>query len=311
MVYRRKSSSSRARKPIGRTGRRGGTRRRYPTRKRTYRKNRALPKKRILNLTSRKKRNGMLTWTNTSSENGGSVTPGIGSLVVNARDGLEMIFCPHRHGSVFSSGTSTVAQVPLRTATSCYMRGFAENIRIQSSSGIPWFHRRICFTHKGDAPFRELAAGDTPVNTFSPLVETSNGMQRLAFNLTINAQANTRNAMKNYLFKGAQGRDWNNLIVAPVDTSRVTLKFDKTWTYRSGNANGMVKETKLFHPMNQTLVYDDDENGDIEQDSYYSVASKAGMGDYYVMDFIQPGLGGSVTDLLAMHFNSTMYWHER
>lgn len=270
-----------------------------------------MSKKRILNLTSRKKRNGMLTWTNTSSVDGASVTPGVGNLVVNGRDALEMIWCPTGMDLYPTNGTATVAQTPLRTATTCYMRGLSENIRIQSSSGTPWFHRRICFTYKGPAPFRTPATGDTPINPYQPIVETSDGNQRLAFNLTVNGQTNFRNAMKSVLFKGAAGVDWNNLIIAPVDTARVTLKFDKTWTYRSGNANGMVKETKLFHAMNHNLVYDDDENGNTEVDTYYSVDSKAGMGDYYVVDFVQPGQGAGVSDLIVLNFNSTMYWHER
>jgi hypothetical protein len=26
------------------------------------------------------------------------------------------------------------------------------------------------------------------------------------------------------------------------------VKFDRTWTYKSGNASGTVRETKLWHP---------------------------------------------------------------
>jgi hypothetical protein len=63
--------------------------------------------------------------------------------------------------------------------------------------------------------------------------------------------------------------------------------------------------------MNHNLVYDDDENGDVESSSYNSTTSRAGMGDYYVIDMFQPGAGGSSTDLLQITTNSTLYWHEK
>jgi hypothetical protein len=113
------------------------------------------------------------------------------------------------------------------------------------------------------------------------------------------------------LYKGLAGKDWDDLIVAPVDTSRISVKFDKTWTIQSGNSNGVVRERKLWHPMNKNIVYDDDENGDVEQASYFSVDSKAGMGDYYVVDIIQPGTGATSSDLLQISTNSTLYWHEK
>ena len=122
---------------------------------------------------------------------------------------------------------------------------------------------------------------------------------------------NSRNQMEGFLFKGSSGVDWNDIFVAPVDTSRVDVKFDKTWTYHSGNGNGVFRKKKLWHGMNHNLVYDDDEVGANEQASYVSVDSKAGMGDYYVVDYFGCGLGAAVTDLLAVSNNSTLYWHEK
>lgn len=63
--------------------------------------------------------------------------------------------------------------------------------------------------------------------------------------------------------------------------------------------------------MNKNLVYDDDESGEQEQGAYTSVDSKAGMGDYYVLDLVQSGTGGSTSDLFLITANSTLYWHEK
>lgn len=194
-----------------------------------------------------------------------------------------------------------------RTSTVCYMKGLSEHIRIQTSSGVPWFHRRICFTFRGLNPFRNTVATEvSPVK-----IETSNGWQRLFNNIGVDSAAQTLAAREAYLFRGEIQRDWNDPIIAPTDPTRVDVKFDKTWTLKSGNQSGTVYERKLYHPMNQNLVYDDDEAGNVETTVDFSVNSKQGLGDYYVYDIISAGLGASATDLAAIYANSTLYWHEK
>lgn len=266
-----------------------------------------MTKRRILNTTSRKKRNGMLSWTNTSAT-GTSQPTQVGVSVVGNL-GAFYVWSPTCQSL---DANSLVANQASRTSTTCYMRGLSEHIRIQTSSGIPWFHRRICFTTKGLNPFNLLVSADTsPVQGFAPYVDTSNGVERLWFNENINSMQNTLNQQWGILFRGENGRDWNDLITAPVDTARVSLKFDKTWTMQSGNASGLVRERKLWHPMNKNLVYDDDESGDIESARYYSTSAKPGMGDYYVVDIVQPGSGATSSDYLSITANSTLYWHEK
>lgn len=63
--------------------------------------------------------------------------------------------------------------------------------------------------------------------------------------------------------------------------------------------------------MNHNLVYDDDESGVAEASGHLSVSSKAGMGDYYIMDIFSAGLGAGASDLLNIYANSTLYWHEK
>jgi len=288
----------------------GGTRRRYATKKRTYRKKTLMGKKRILNLTSRKKRDTMLTVSNTDS-NGASITPAAGSAYASATNAGLFLWCATaRDLSPANQGaSSTVTLEASRTATSCYMRGLSEKIRLQTSSGVPWFHRRICFTYKGADPFRVSRTGDTGGPQW--MSETSNGIARLWFNASVNNTPNYVNSINGIVFKGTQGQDWNDVLTAPVDNRRVTLKFDKTWTLQSSNNNGLVRERKLWHGMNKTLVYDDDEGGAFETQSNYSVESKAGMGDYYVMDYFIPGAGGTSSDLIRIDSTSTLYWHEK
>lgn len=266
-----------------------------------------MPAKRILDLTSRKKRDTMLSWSNTTSA-GAQQSPSVGPAYVNASTGGLFLWVASARDLTTGTAQSTVTLESARTATTCYMRGLSENVRIQTSSGLPWFHRRICFTSKGPSPFLQTF-GDTGAS--QQILETTSGMTRLWFNNSINNTPNYVNQVYSIIFKGAQGVDWADAITAPVDTRRISVKFNQTWTMQSGNTNGIVRERKLWHPMNSNLVYDDDESGTSETTSYYSTESKAGMGDYYVIDIIQPGVGGSTSDLLMLNSTSSLYWHEK
>lgn len=266
-----------------------------------------MSKRRVLNVSSRKKRNGMLSWSNTSGT-GASQPVQSGPAYVNGNG--TGFFLWNATANDLNSGNgayNTISQESQRTSTTCYMRGLSEHIRIQTSSGLPWFWRRICFGFRGSFP----AASDSSTQTPRNYQDTTNGIVRLWFNTDVNNTPNLRNQIDGVIFKGAKGVDWNDFIVAPVDTRRVDLKYDKTVCIRSGNANGTIKESKLWHPMNRNLVYDDDESGDQEATSYLSVESKAGMGDYYVLDLLQAGGGGSTTDQILIQANSTLYWHEK
>lgn len=253
----------------------------------------------------------MLTYSNTTVT-GQSKTNAVGNAYVAGNQQGSFLWLATAQDLTDGQARGTVSTPAQRSATSCYMRGLNEHLRIQTSSGIPWFHRRICFTYKGARPFTAFLT-ETPVSAQPPVpyLESSAGMQRLFFNQTINGSPLTLAERYAVLFKGEANLDWNDVLIAQIDTSRVTLKFDKTWTIKSGNANGTVAERKLWHPMNKTLVYDDDESGASEAASYMSVGSKAGMGDYYVLDIIVPGEGGTSTDFMSITSSSTLYWHEK
>lgn len=252
----------------------------------------------------------MLAWTNTSPT-GASQTSAPGSATVVATVAYRSIWICTAQDLTDQAGViGRIGETAVRTATSTYMKGLSEKIRIQSSSGLPWFWRRICFTAKG-SDLSAFSPADTPISTNTRFLDTTSGIQRLFFNESLNNQPNTINNHDAIIFKGAKGVDWTDYMIAPIDTSRVSLKYDKTRTFQSGNTLGVLKEFKMWHPMNHNMSYADDESGDAEVTSYYSVTSKVGMGDYYVMDIIQSGLGATTSDLLNITSSSTLYWHEK
>lgn len=274
--------------------------------------------KTILNKTSRKKRNGMLTFAN-STATGALATVSQAPLTIAGSPSGDLRGLIHFRPTAMDlddtvTNPNSIVATPSRTSTICFMKGFAENIRVETSTGNPWFHRRICITTR-DSLFYLLNDGDTPGTdrsyAASGSIETSNGWQRLASNAMTDTLSGTRQQWLTVMFKGLQGVDWDDFITAPIDTNRVDLKFDKTWVYRSGNERGIIKETKMWHPMNKNLFYDDDESGAGENTKNFSVRDKRGMGDYHIFDLFSQGSSGNTTDLLKIRFTSTMYWHEK
>nr|QTE03638.1 MAG: capsid protein [Gemykolovirus]UBQ66255.1 Cap protein [finch CRESS-DNA virus] len=316
MAYNRLAKLRRDRAYIRRRGgmKKYFARQRYAARTRRYAKKtrktyRPMSRKRILNATSRKKRNTMLSWSNTNGT-GASQTVALGNLLVPGSTGYAWV--PWHASAMDIDTLSVIPNDASRTASTCYMVGLAENLKFQTSTGLPWFHRRICFTIKGPNPFAGISPFDTTaVQQTTFFTDTSNGMERLWFNLQVNNSTSTLSSQQALLFKGVQGKDWTDVITAPVDNLRVSVKYDRTRTISSGNSNGVVREHKMFHSMRKNLVYDDEEAGQSKQSTYYSVDSKLGMGDFYVIDIIQPGSGGTASDLLLLGATSTLYWHEK
>lgn len=251
----------------------------------------------------------MLTWSNTGPT-GASKTAAAGAVIVNGDVQYRGIWIATAQDLTDQTGViGRVAEEAVRTSTSCFMRGLSEHVRIQTSSGTPWFHRRVCFTYKGND--LQTFTADSPNSTQNRYLDTTVGMQRLMFNENVNIQPNTINVQDAIIFKGAKGLDWNDELIAPLDHRRISVKYDKIVPIRSGNERGTAKEYKLWHPMSKNIIYADDETGDSEVSSYTSTSSKAGMGDYYVMDIIKSGTGGNASDLLQFSVNSTLYWHEK
>jgi len=284
--------------------RRGGGYRRYRRTRPTYRKNRAMSKRRLLNTTSTKKRDTMLPWTNmTSSSQSGSTTYTTSPAVITGGVSLAplTIWCATARDLSPNTGTAAPATQALRTATTCYMKGLSEKIEIQISDGVPWQWRRICFTSKTIASLVPGSASFTMYN------ETSLGMVR-----TLNQPTGTaRQTLEAYLFRGAVNVDWNDQIIAPVDTTRVTLLSDKTITLAAGNEQGSIRKFNRYLALNKNLVYDDDESGDTETSSFLSVGSKPGMGDLFVVDIFRPRVGSTTSNQLLFSPNTTLYWHEK
>jgi len=250
----------------------------------------------------------MRQWTNTDSL--GAPRSIVGTpAYVNGSTGGVFLWCATARDITESSGeANTVTNSMQRTATTCFMRGLSERIDIQSSSGLPWKWRRICFALKDPTLF---ASGTGATINYSGYLDSTHGYLRAWINALVNNDNPALINLQSVLFQGAQNVDWSDLIMAKVDTRRVDLKFDKTRIIQSGNATGVFKKYPHWMPMNKNLVYDDDERGESTISSNFSVTDKRGMGDYVIMDIFNAHASGSAADVLRIQSESTLYWHEK
>lgn len=279
---------------------------------RRYRKRRPMTKRRILNVTSIKKRDTMLTYTNsTAASQSGSTTysssvPAIvtGGQTVNGA--ATFLWCATARDNTISNANTpgTAFNLATRTSTTPFMIGLKEAIEIQVSSGMPWQWRRICFTFKGPL-------GLTYDTGTSIATETSAGWVRVLNQIAGDPGGGQQYILFEKLFKGQNTVDWNDVMTAKVDNTRVTLRYDSTCSLASGNEDGFIRKYKRWHDMHKTLVYDDDELGGGTNARTLSTEGKPGMGDYYVVDLFRARTGATTSDLLSFRPEATLYWHEK
>ncbi|QCW23676.1 MAG: capsid protein [Gemycircularvirus mouti1] len=308
MAYARsRSYKSRGRRPI-RTSRKGGvrkpSRRSYAGKKRTYRKKTS--SKMILNMTSRKKKDTMISYTNvTASTPQGGTTYANTGAVMPATQQYIFLWIPTARDLTRDVGGSRglISDEATRTAHTCFMRGLKENIEITTNDGLPWQWRRICFTFKAGT----LIGSSTGIG-MQVAIQTSSGWTRVVNTLYGNPAVG---GLQSALFRGAAGVDWSNIMTAPTDTTNFSIKYDKTVSISSGNEDGCIRNYRRWHAMNKNLVYNDDEQGGSETQQSYSTGSKPGMGDYYIVDIFQPRTGGTASSVLRFEPTATLYWHEK
>lgn len=310
MAYRRRRVT---RRPRLRAKRRSTTK---TARRRVAKTGRRISRKRVLNLVSRKKRDSMMAVSYVSPFGSSAA----GGIVVNASDrywAFGWIATARSNMVNTTTGTrGSIFDTPTRTASNPYMVGLKERIRLETSTGRPFVWRRICFTFKGTG----LVYDHDPTSAF-PNVAAHwfhdggiAGMMRALTRLTGGTFPGTEtgiwNQLRATLFRGAFSIDWDNPIIAPTNNQRVRIHYDRTTTIRSGNEEGTMKVRSVWHPMRKRLMYDDIEYGGEEIGPYLSTSGRFGMGDYYVIDIFDTGVGGSGDDQLSFVPEATLYWHE-
>lgn len=289
--------------------------RRKTYRRRTYRRKsyrrptrpsrRPLSRKRILNITSVKKHDNMAPTVMNNPTTGANTAGGI--QMTQSTGIKQYLFCPTARSIDFDGVRKD--EISARTKTNTYARGYAERNRFNIGGATGWLWRRICFTMKGtDATaLFTTPAGQVPGSNTN-YAYTSNGYMRNIYEFTADPG---RLNFQSYVFAGSVNVDWNDIMTAKVDNSRVTVKSDTTTMLAPDTNGGKLMQKNRWYPMNKSLVYTDDEAGTDQSSLPYSTLGRAGMGDYFIYDLFQPAAGGLSTDALFWQPEGIYYWHER
>lgn len=259
----------------------------------------------LLNKTSQKKRDNMLSYSNTHFDNQFDENYNQGPAIMRRAVGVEL---PSEHIYIWNatgrpSDTSTNARgskidVSLRTSESIFAVGLKERIQLETNNAASWEWRRICFTSKDDF-------GQADPDTSDYYRRTSNGMVRL-----LRAQQ-TSSYLEDQLFEGARNVDWLSAITAPLSSRHFSIKYDRTRVIKSYNDAGLVHTFKLWHPMRKRLVYEEEQQGENMVESGVSVTGRAGMGNYYVVDIFRKHGVNDDSSTLSFTPEATFYWHEK
>lgn len=268
-----------------------------------------MSRKRVLNLTSTKKRDTMIPGNTFPA-----LPDNVGSLTVTSDvPALVLWNATARSLADTTQVATTVAVNAQRLSSTPFIRGVKEVITIRTDTSNAWRWRRMVFTLKGQPPGFTDTADITRVFSQVPgpadTVEYQRTNVALPFALVADVYA--------FIFRGfginnfsAQPRDWMDPITAPVDTSRISLMYDKVTAITSGNDSGVARTYKRWHGVNKNLHYADNEIGGTMTSSPFSTTAKPGCGDVYILDLIV-GNSEDSTDVLDFLPSSTLYWHEK
>lgn len=195
----------------------------------------------------------------------------------------------------------------LRIEARCFIKGFSDRVQIETNTSAVWQWRRIVF-----AETTHLLQDSFPSST-ADFYEATAGQMRPLWNIRsgIGDASTAWDELKRILFAGKFGNDWANPHTAKTDTGRVTVFYDRTMKLTGGNnGRGTWKFQKFWHPINKTLIYNDDEEGAPPKFSDpWSSNKKGSMGDLIVLDIFDCA-DGAASDSANFGPEGTFYWHE-
>jgi len=280
--------------------------------------------KAVLNTTSRKKRDNMLSVSNTTPLGAPQSEPNSGTGRVHIRGGDPG---PTTQNGAIFVWSPTMRPINdntmsdnVRASRDVYHKGFREIFKVETNSAAAFMWRRIVVESKEPAPYEYEGGGmDQPPHAFVPWYTGPSGVARLWYNQYGNKAAGVDNKMDDileqwysYLFEGTRNNDWAETMIAKVDLDRWKLRFDRTFKLISNNQEGLVRKMKFYHPFESTMYYDHDESGSgTGNQSVVCSQSKKGMGNVYIIDIIEGAFSSDDTDVLRLTPESCAYWHEK
>lgn len=258
----------------------------------------------IVEATSKKKKDNLVTWSNVTIPRAPAPpVSATGALLQGGATNYHFLFSPSARGKMTNPTTQvTVDDESTRASTVTYAKGYRERINIQTNSALPWSWRRIVFSMKGTLQYFNTGTGLAP-----QYLLTSSGYVRLVTEMSGSQTA----VLQNLIFDGAQGIDWRDPLDAKTDSTIVTILSDQTRIFTPQTSSGLIKNFRVYYPLEKNIVYGEDEYGGEDPSNEWSTLGKPGMGDVLIYDYIAPKSGNTFSDQMSIDFQGTWYWHEK
>jgi len=231
------------------------------------------------------------------------------TINTNANGVHHLLYCPTAKYMV----PNNASYLPRRTATRTYVKGISETWTVAPADQSTWWWRRICFSIKGLYQNQNF----TVMSRISSETSASSGSSRKLLDLTGESTGiyqSVYDTLQELIFQGVKTTDWTDVMLAKLDKTRINVHYDKRMTISSGNDRPRPIVKKLYHPINKTVQYDDQENGLDIGPAPYSVESKQGTGDIFILDLFSckaPDATDATKSGLNLECQSTYYWHEK
>lgn len=281
-----------------------------------YKKRTRPSRRRVLNISSIKKRDAMKSAFKFVGITGQTVQPQL-TLAPPGLGAAMFVFSPTMRSK--RDDPSSMPAQSTREITDCYARGFAETIRFATDSSSPWMWRRLIVSFYGVStwtyPTGPGSAGiSLPANDANI---TGQGHYRIWQQLLpdiagpeLPQQQAVRNAFIEKVFQGTLNIDYDSVFTAKPDTESVRVHYDATSQISSSSDAGKLKIVRRWHPISKRIIYDDRESGKTDPPRMYAKENRSSNGDVYIIDMfisLSPNEGNN----LSFGSDAIYYWHER
>lgn len=247
--------------------------------------------KRILNVSSTKKHDTIAGSSETKADLsfydfGGSFVPfpqvqGITGATVS-------VWCP-----TYRFLGSSPQKYDHRSASTVYYRGVREQVQfyLRNASPVVW-RRCVVGSNLNVANTASYSLNDTNLYGRTQLYSES-----------------TYIAFFEVLTQGTRNSDYTSNITAKLDEKKCKIYYDKTRVLRPKTTTGDIQTYKMWHPINKTIQYDEEEKGsDISSSPWAS--NEPPNHNVYIIDLFQ-SINTTTTNQVSWNVETTSYWHER
>lgn len=209
------------------------------------------------------------------------------------------MYCPTARGRVHWEFPGSPVAPHARNQETVYLTGYKERVDIQAQTFFIW--RRIVFFTFLQVPNAVgPKKGGGGNNYFKHYTRQMTPIQNDA-------------TLRSLVFQGSDGIDYtaNTLHIAPLNHSRIDVVMDKSWNMNPIGAGAFKMQARKHFFRGGRMIYADEEVGNVNASSPWSVPSRKSKGNMYILDvFSDGGFHSTLGEAGKIQCEGKLYWSE-